>query len=103
MFHSDPAHKLSTNLYDLHHCCVCSEKLLTMDRGTFCNMFCFIPRIKFEKFVHLVGFIIKNRLRMLNQNTTTAMVHYGISVLFLGIINSKHFPDDISRLFFCLQ
>ena len=30
----DPAHKLSVNLYDIHHCCVYSEKLLMMDRLT---------------------------------------------------------------------
>ena len=28
------ARKLSANLYDIHHCCVYSEKLLMMDRGT---------------------------------------------------------------------
>ena len=37
-FHPDPAHKLSTNLYDIHHCWVYSEKLLMMDRGTVRNM-----------------------------------------------------------------
>ena len=26
------------NLYDIYHCCVCSEKLLMMDRGTVRNM-----------------------------------------------------------------
>jgi hypothetical protein len=31
IFHSDPARKLSANLYDIHHCRVYSEKLLTMD------------------------------------------------------------------------
>jgi len=30
----DPARKL----YDVHHCCVCSEKLMIMDRGTVRNM-----------------------------------------------------------------
>jgi len=30
----DPARKL----YDIHHCCVYSEKLLMMDRGTVRNM-----------------------------------------------------------------
>jgi hypothetical protein len=29
-----PAHKLSADLYDIYHCCVYSEKLLMMDRGT---------------------------------------------------------------------
>ena len=37
-FCPDPAHKLSANLYDIHHCCVYSEKLLMMDRGTVRNM-----------------------------------------------------------------
>jgi len=31
-FHSDPASKLSANLYDIYHCCVYSEKLLMMNR-----------------------------------------------------------------------
>jgi len=30
-----------------------------MDRGTVRNMWCFFPKIKFEKLVHLVGFIIR--------------------------------------------
>jgi len=32
------ARKLSTNLYDIYNCCVYSEKLLMMDRGTVRNM-----------------------------------------------------------------
>jgi hypothetical protein len=38
MFHPDPACKLSIKLYDIYHCCVYSEKLLLMDRGTVQNM-----------------------------------------------------------------
>jgi hypothetical protein len=38
MFYPDPARKLSANLYDICHCCVYSEKLLIMDRGTVQNM-----------------------------------------------------------------
>ena len=34
----DPARKLSANLYDINHCCVCSAKLLMMDRGTLRKM-----------------------------------------------------------------
>ena len=30
--------KLSANQYDIYHCCVCSEKLLLMDRGIVRNM-----------------------------------------------------------------
>ena len=38
MEHPDPAGKLSANLYDIYHCCLYSEKLLLMDRGTVRNM-----------------------------------------------------------------
>jgi len=37
-FRPDPARKLSANLYDIYHCCMYSEKLLMMDRGTVRNM-----------------------------------------------------------------
>jgi len=37
-FLPDPARKLSTNLYDIYHCCAYSEKLLMMDIGTVRNM-----------------------------------------------------------------
>jgi len=36
--HPHPARKLSANLYDIYRCCVYSEKLLMMDRGTVRNM-----------------------------------------------------------------
>jgi hypothetical protein len=45
LFLPDPARKLSAKLYDIYHCCVYSEKLLMMDRGTVRNMLSFIPRI----------------------------------------------------------
>ena len=38
MEHTDPARKVSANLYDIYHRCVYSEKLLMMDRGTARNM-----------------------------------------------------------------
>jgi len=34
-FRPDPARKLSANLYDIYHCCVYSENLLMVDRGSF--------------------------------------------------------------------
>jgi len=46
-------------LYDIYHCCVYSEKFLMMDRGTARNMYSPIPKNKFEKLVHLVGFIMR--------------------------------------------
>ena len=59
-FHPDPARKLSGNAYDVYHRCVYSEKLPMMDRGTVRNMQKFHSKNKFEKLVHLVGFIIRN-------------------------------------------
>ena len=55
-FHPDPTRKLSANLYDIYHCCVYSEKLLKMDRGTI-RKFRVSFQNKFEKLVLLVGFI----------------------------------------------
>jgi hypothetical protein len=42
--HPDPPWKLSTNLYDIYHCCVYSEKLQMMDEGIVRNMQSFIPK-----------------------------------------------------------
>ena len=50
---------LSANMYDIYHCCVCSEKPLMMDRGTVRNMQRFYSKNKFEKLVHLVGFVVR--------------------------------------------
>ena len=46
-------------VYDIYHCCVYIEKLLMVDRGTVRNMWSFISQNKFEKLVHLVGFIVR--------------------------------------------
>jgi hypothetical protein len=55
MFHPDPARKLSANLYDMHYCCVYSEKLWwwTEERSETCRV---SFQNKFEKLLHLVGF-----------------------------------------------
>jgi len=63
-FRPDPARKLSVNLYDIHHCCVYSE--ITPDDG---QRNCpkhveFYHKNKFEKLVHLVGFIIRTERDM---------------------------------------
>jgi len=36
--HTAMVYVLTANLYDVYHCCVYSEKLLMMDRGTLRNM-----------------------------------------------------------------
>jgi len=50
--------QLSANQNDIYHCCVYSEKLLMMDRGTFHS------KNKFERLVHLAGFIIRKFFMM---------------------------------------
>jgi len=61
-FRPDPARKLSANLYDIYHCYVYSKnKKKTPDDG---QRNCpkhveFHSKNKFEKLVHLVGFIIR--------------------------------------------
>jgi hypothetical protein len=57
-FHPDPARKLSTNLYDIYHCCVYNEKLLMTERELSETCRVSFQNI-FEKLVHLVGFIIR--------------------------------------------
>jgi len=58
-FHPDPACKLSANLYYICHCCVYSEKLVMMDGGNSLKHVEFYSKNKYEKLVHLVGFIIR--------------------------------------------
>jgi len=58
-FRPDPAGKLSANLYEICHCCVYSEKLLMMEQRNCPKHVEFYSKNKFEKLVHLVGFIIR--------------------------------------------
>ena len=57
-FHSDPARKPSANLYDTYHCCLYSDD----GQGNCPKYVKLHSKNKFEKFVHLVGFIIRNIL-----------------------------------------
>ena len=63
MFHPDPARKLSTNLYDIYHCCLNSEKTPDDGQRNCPKHVEFHSKNKFEKLVHLVGFIIRNLSR----------------------------------------
>jgi len=58
--HPDPARKLSTNLNDIYHCCVYSEKTPDDGQRNCPKHVEFHFKNKFEKLVHLVGFIIRN-------------------------------------------
>ena len=59
MFRRDPARKLSANLYDIYHCCVYSEKNPDDGQRNCPKHVEFYSKNKFEKLVHLVGFIIR--------------------------------------------
>ena len=84
--------------YMSYHCCVYSEKLLMMDRGTVwkCRV---LFQNKFEKLVHLVGFIIRIMTDLLNYvsvsscmwmvnalwQTLQQMMVFGIPYVLCGI------------------
>ena len=55
-----PAHKLPANLYDTHHCCAYSEKTPVDGQRNCPKHVDFHSKNKFEKLVHLVGFILRN-------------------------------------------
>jgi len=58
--HPDPARKLSANVYDIHKCCVYSEKIPDDGQRNSPKHVEFHSKNKFEKLVHLVGFVIRN-------------------------------------------
>ena len=71
----DPARKPPTNLCDIYHCCVYCEK--TSDDG---HRNCpkhveFYSKNKFEKLVHLVGFIIIHGMNCKQLNTMCPLKH----------------------------
>jgi len=55
----DPARKLSANLYDIYHYCVYCEKIPDDGQRNCLKHVEFHSKNKFEKLVHLVGFIIR--------------------------------------------
>ena len=66
MCHLDHARKLSAKVFDIlvYHCCVYSEKLLMMDRGTVPKHIEFHSKNKFEKLVRLAGFIVRKHVML---------------------------------------
>jgi len=68
-FRRDAARKLSVNLYDTYHCCVCSSKLLMIDKRNCPKHVEFYFKNKFEKVVHLFGFVIRIAHKMLTTLT----------------------------------
>jgi hypothetical protein len=76
-FHPDPARKLSANRYDIPHTSLlCVQWKTPYDRQRNCPKHVeFHSKNKFEKLVHLVGFII--------GNTFILYVHLLVSLLYL--------------------
>jgi len=58
----DPVRKLSVNLYDIYHCCVYSEKTPNDGQRNCLKHVEFYFKNKFEKLVHLVGFVIRTQI-----------------------------------------
>ena len=66
-----PARKLSTNLYDIYHYCVYSEKLLMMDRGTVRNIFFdVLLTVRLSEFISVI-----NQLDAQNFCFTMSLLH----------------------------
>jgi len=99
--HPDPARKLSSKLYDIYHCCVTVknswwwiEELSETCRISFQN--------KFEKLVHLVGFII--RIRGIHENKIIDRTRKKAAVASVNAVscrmpansNKKH--DNFNRI-----
>ena len=59
-FRHDPARNLSSNLYDIYHWCVYSKNDPVDGQRNCPKHVEFYFKNKFEKLVHLVGFIIRN-------------------------------------------
>jgi hypothetical protein len=62
-FHPDPVHKLLANLYDIYHYCIYNEKTTDNGQRNCPKHIEFYPKNKFEKLVHLLGFIIRKLTR----------------------------------------
>ena len=74
MIHPDPARKVSTNLYDLY-LLLCVQYQTPGDGQRYCPKHVeFYPKNKFEKLVHLFGFIISVILCWLNRVSETIQV-----------------------------
>ena len=78
---------MSYRFADIYHCCVCSEKLVMMDRGTVRHVE-FHYSNKFEKLVHLVGFIIRNLTRC-TVTWTSNFLWYFVSLMMAVYIGAE--------------
>jgi len=91
-FRPDPARKLSTNLYAhncmVYHCCVYSEKKTYGDGQRNCpENVEFYSKNKFEKLVHIVGFIIRRTqvtlCMKIRERLCTCLQHISLHLDFI--------------------
>ena len=75
----------SANLYDMYHCCVYSEKLLMMDRGTVRNMQIFNPKINVRNQC-ILQFITRNHSPVFKYEVKIAWNYTAISTLRLFVL-----------------
>ena len=93
----DPARKLSANLNDIYHCCVCVQRKTPDDGQRDCPKHVEVySKNKFEKLVHLVGFIIRiyhDGRSSERQNVYTSLGLHGLfhgQLHLLTVIDNKH-------------
>jgi len=89
-FHPDPVHKL----YEIYHCCVDSEKLLSPKHVEFHS------KNTFEKLVHLVGFIIR---RLHSVYTPTYLQKQFKILLLMRAKNSQYITSHKNKEFLLTQ
>jgi len=92
------ASKLSANLYDIYHCCVYSEKLLTMDRGTVQNMQ-FYSKNKLWEISASSWFYYKNLSRCTVTWTSNCAKYSNTSAKGLNCISFINFPYYYQHMF----
>ena len=81
-FHPDPDGKLSENLHDIYHCCV--QRKTPGERQRNCPKHVqFHPKNKYEKLVHLVGFIIR---------TVTMHSHMNVKYIISFVSDLSSYP-----------
>ena len=86
-FIPDPARKLSASLYDINHCCVHSENTPDDGQRNCPKHVEFYSKNKFEKLVHLVGFI-PDPARKLSAS---------LYDIYHCCVHSENTPDDGQR------
>jgi len=96
------------NLYDIYHCCVYSGKTPDDGQRNCPKHVEFHSKNKFEKLVHLVGFIVRIYIFIIQPtHAHTTFKMYSIIVFikpptWFGIISTKHIGGFIKTMQLCI-